>query len=266
VADRRSISSSVARSAREETTRFVDHVVWTANGDLKMLLAAPFTFADETLAQLYGIPGVMGSAFRQVSLPAQQRWGVLTQVGVLASRSETDLTYTHPSERGALIFEQLLCGDLTQTPPADQHMKSSRHGDETARQWLARVSAPPACRSCHEQIDPLGVAFEHYASYGAWRDSDGGLAVDARGTITSIDTRGTFDGALQLIDRLARSRDVHACHVRKWMEAGYGRPVVAADACSQAELEQAFANTGGNIRELMIDLTQTEAFLYRPAP
>ena len=266
VAVRHSISPTVARSAGGETSRFVDHVVWTADGNLKMLLSAPFTFADETLAQLYGIPGVTGSAFRQVSLPAQQRWGALTQVGMLASRSETGVTFTHPSERGALIFEQLLCGDLTQTPPADQHMKSGRFGDETARQWLARVTAPPACQSCHEQIDPLGIAFEHYAFDGVWRDVDGALAVDARGIITGIDTRGNFDGALQLIDRLARSRDVHACHVRKWMEAGYGRPVVAADACSQAELEQAFANTGGNIRELMIDLTQTEAFLYRPAP
>jgi hypothetical protein len=122
------------------------------------------------------------------------------------------------------------------------------------------------CRSCHQQIDPLGVAFEHYTYYGGWRDADGGLELDARGTITGIDTAGSFDGAIQLIDRLARSRDVHNCHVRKWMETAYGRPVVAADACSQAELEQGFANTGGNIRELMIGLTQTEAFLYRPAP
>jgi hypothetical protein len=80
------------------------------------------------------------------------------------------------------------------------------------------------CRSCHQAIDPLGVAFEHYGYYGAWRDTDGGLALDARGTIAGIDTAGGFDGALQLIDRLASSRDVRACHVRKWMETAYGRP------------------------------------------
>ena len=110
------------------------------------------------------------------------------------------------------------------------------------------------------------MAFEHYAYYGAWRDADGGLALDARGTIAGIDTAGSFDGALQLIDRLASSRDVRACHVRKWMETAYGRPVVAADVCSQAELEQGFTTSGGNIRDLLLGLTQTEAFLYRPAP
>jgi hypothetical protein len=264
--DRRSISLSVARSSGEETTRFVDHVVWTEGGDFKTLLAAPFTFVDETLAQLYGIPGVIGTTFQRVSLAAQQRRGVLTQVSTLASRSLTAVNVTHPSERGALIFEQLLCGDLTQTPSAEQHDKPPRSVGETPRQWLERVTAPAMCRSCHGQIDPLGLAFEHYAYYGGWRDADGGLALDARGTITGIDTAGSFDGALQLIDRLAPSRDVHNCHVRKWMETAYGRPVIVADACSRAELEHGFANTGGNIRALLIGLTQTEAFLYRPAP
>ena len=94
----------------------------------------------------------------------------------------------------------------------------------------------------------------------------GWLALDARGSIAGIDTAGSFDGALQLIDRLAPSRDVRACHVRKWMETAYGRPVVAADVCSQGELEQGFTSSGGNIRDLLLGLTQTEAFLYRPAP
>jgi hypothetical protein len=264
--NRRSISISVARSAGEETSRFVEHVVWTDGGNFKMLLETPFTFVDETLAQLYGIPGVVGTAFQRVSLPAQQRRGVLTQVSMLASGSSTAVNVTHPSERGALIFEQFLCGDLTQTPSAEQHAKPPRNVGETPRQWLARVTAPAMCRSCHEQIDPLGLAFEHYAYYGAWRDTDGGLALDARGTITGIDTAGSFNGAIQLIALLAPSRDVHNCHVRKWMETAYGRPVVVADACSQAELEHGFATSGGNIRELIIGLTQTEAFLYRPAP
>ena len=263
---RRSISIATARSAAEETTRFVDHVVWTEGGNLDTLLAAPFTFADQTLAQLYGATGVTGAGFQRVSLPAQQRRGLLTQVSMLASRSLTSVDVTHPSERGALIFEQFLCGDLTQTPSAEQHTKPARNAGETPRDWLARVTAPATCRSCHQAIDPLGVAFEHYAYSGVWRDADGGLALDARGTITGIDTAGSFDGALQLIDRLAPSRDVRACHVRKWMETAYGRPVVAADACSQGELEQGFASSGGNIRDLLLGLTQTEAFLYRPAP
>ena len=101
---------------------------------------------------------------------------------MLASRSLTSVDVTHPSERGALIFEQFLCGDLTQTPSAEQHTKPARNVGETPRDWLARVTRAgdvpvvPSGRSI-----PLGVAFEHYAYSGAWRDTDGGLALDARG-------------------------------------------------------------------------------------
>lgn len=253
-------------AAGEETTRFVDEVVWVGGGDLHTLLTAPFSFVNESLAQIYGIPGVSGTTFMRANLPAPQRRGVLTQLSLLAPRATADGKLTHPSQRGALIFEQLLCGDLSKTPPAEQHMAAGRNTGETARQWLQRVTAPSTCQSCHAQIDPLGLGFEHYASDGTWRDTDSGAVIDVRGALTGIDAAGTFDGAIELIERLASSRDVRACHVRKWMESAYGRALVAEDACSRGQLEQGFERTTGNIRDLMIGLTQTEAFLYRPAP
>ena len=257
-------SNDLVRLAGEETARLVDDVVWTEGGDLKTLLTAPFTFVEGTLAGLYGIPDidrVPGLAFRKASLPAGQRLGVLTQASVLAS---TSATTTYVSDRGALVFQQLLCGDLPAMPDPAAHVQPPMAAGETTRQWLARVTAADSCRSCHQQIDPLGFAFAHYDPAGAWLD-DG--SIDAHGELAGVDAAGKVDGALELAARLAQSRDVHACHVRKWMEAAYGRPVVgSADACSREQLEQAFAKTGGNIRQLMIDLTQTKAFLYRPAP
>jgi hypothetical protein len=249
--------------AVQETTRFVDEVIWGDAGNLKTLLTAPFSFVNDVLAQSYGIPGVSGSALQRATVPAGQRRGVLTQLSVLASTSP-DLT--HPSARGALIARQLLCADVPSPPNVATHVQVAMQPGETRRQWLERVAGPSACRACHAQMDPIGFAFEHYDARGSWRDSDGGLSIDAHGAIAGIDTAGSFDDALGLIDRLAGSRDVGNCHVGKWMESAYGRPLVASDACSRAGLEQAFASTGGNVRELMIGLTQSEAFLYRPVP
>jgi len=259
--------AAINAMAAEETTRFVDDVVWVEGGDLATLLGASFSFVNEGLAKTYGISGVTGASFQRANLPSGQRRGILTQLSLLAAPSPTDLRNTDPSARGALIVEQLLCGDVAQTPSGDQHVPAgSRATGETARQWLQRATAPATCLSCHQGIDPLGLAFEHYASNGAWRDTDGDLAIDARGTLAGLDTAGSFDGAIELIDRLVKSRDVRRCHVGKWMESAYGRPIVAADACSRGQLEDGFERTGGNIRELMVGLTQTEAFLYRPAP
>jgi hypothetical protein len=152
-------------------------------------------------------------------------------------------------------------------PEAASHVAPPMRAGETRRAWLERVAASGTCASCHAQIDPLGFAFEHYDAAGAWRDAENGAAIDSHVTIAGADVAGSFDGAIDLIARLAASPDVQRCQVRKWMEAAYGRGLVAGDACSRGQAEQGFTASGGDIRELLVGLTQTEAFLYyRPAP
>lgn len=97
-------------------------------------------------------------------------------------------------------------------------------------------------------------------------DTEGGLAIDARGEISETDAAGTFDGALELAQRLADSRDVLACHADHWMRFAYGRDLGPSDVCSREVAQQGFTKSGGNVRALLLTLTQTEAFLYRPAP
>jgi len=255
----------LAGPAAEESRRFLDYVIWNGGaGDWNTLLTAPFGFVNGPLAQLYGISGISGDAFQMTTLPAGQRRGFLTQASVLGALSASAGS---AHQRAAILFQQLLCGDLSAaTPPPPDAAIPPMNPGETHRQWRQRVDAPAACQTCHAQIDPLDVAFEHYGPDGRWRNDDGGLAIDARGMVTGIDTAGSVDGALELIDRLARSRDVDRCHVRKWMESAYGRALVAADACSRQQAEQGFATTGGNIQALILGLTQTDSFLYRPAP
>ena len=255
----RSDLGDLSAFAGEETTRFVDAVIWNGAGDWKTLLTAPFSFVNGPLAQLYGISGITGDAFQMGTVPADQRRGLLTEASVLAS--------AHGKQRGFLVVEQLLCGDVsTALPQAPHLLPPPVNSGETRRQWLERVTVPADCQGCHAQLNPLEFAFQHYGPNGGWRNDEGGLAIDTHGIVTGFDTAGAFDGALDLIDRLARSRDVDRCHVRKWMESAYGRALVAADACSRQQVERGFAATGGNIQALIIGLTQTEAFLYRPAP
>jgi len=255
---------ALASSAAEESSRFLDYVIWNGAGDWNTLLTAPFSFVNGPLAQLYGISGITGDGLQMATLPAGQRRGFLTQASVLGSLSASAAS---AHQRAALLFQQLLCGDLSAaTPPPPDAAIPPMNPEETHRQWRQRVDAPAACQTCHAQIDPLDFAFEHYGPDGRWRSDDGGLPIDARGAVTGIDTAGSVDGAMELIDRLARSRDVDRCHVRKWMESAYGRALVAADACSRQQVEQGFATTGGNIQALILGLTQTDSFLYRPAP
>ncbi len=66
-----------------------------------------------------------------------------------------------------------------------------------------------------------------------------------------------------LAAKLAESRQVQTCLVGQWLTYSYGRGETPEDACTRASLEQAFAQSGGRVKDLLVALTQTDAFLYR---
>jgi hypothetical protein len=79
------------------------------------------------------------------------------------------------------------------------------------------------------------------------------------------DVAGQLNGAVELSRKLMQSVDAQRCYVGRWLTYGYGRVESDGDACSRASLERAFATAGGNVRQLLLALTQTDAFLYRPS-
>lgn len=247
---------------RQETAAFVDEVVWNGAGDLKGLLTAPFGFVNQRLAEHYGIPGIVGNELRKVAVPAGQRRGFLTQGAFLSGASTM-------TRRGLQIAQRFLCGPLEKgdlTLPLVHPLHPPPADGQTVRQHIEQLTGRAECSTCHRPLDATGFAFSHYDGTGKWMETERGLAIDARGEILTGDAAGSFDGALELAQRLANSRDVLDCHADQWMKFAYGRDIVAADACSREFLQQSLAKTGGNIPSLMISLTQTEAFLYRPAP
>jgi hypothetical protein len=114
-------------------------------------------------------------------------------------------------------------------------------------------------------MDPLGFGFENFDAIGRYRTMDNGVPVDASGEITSSDVDGKFVGVVELAGRLAESRETQDCYARQWFRWGYGRGETKDDACTTDPLLEAFDTSGGDVKELLVALTQTDAFLYRTA-
>jgi hypothetical protein len=74
-----------------ETEIFFDHLV-RADRPLTELLTADYTFVNERLARHYGIAGISGPDFRQVSYPDDRRRGVLGHGSVLTLTSHGNRT------------------------------------------------------------------------------------------------------------------------------------------------------------------------------
>lgn len=245
-----------------ETNRFVDEVVWNREGTLGALLTAPYTFGDATLASFYGLPAP-ASGTDLIQTGGTQRAGLLTQGAFLSVYGKAN--QSDPVHRGRFVRERMLC---TTPPPPPQNIAIRPPALDprlTTRQRFDQHTSDPACSGCHELLDPIGFGFEHYDGMGRWRDMEGGQPVDGSGALTGTDVDGSFDGAVHLASKLAQSTDVQVCYATQWFRFGYGRGETDADACSLHDLVTAFVSSKGDVRELIVALTQTDAFRYRRA-
>jgi hypothetical protein len=115
-------------------------------------------------------------------------------------------------------------------------------------------------------MDPLGLAFEQFDAVGQFRTTEGGETIDVSGTITlATDTalNGSFTGVRELGAKLAASDQVRDCVATQWFRFATGRGEAEPDVCSLATLQDAFGASGGDLTELVVGMTQVDAFWYR---
>jgi hypothetical protein len=245
---------------QQETDTFVQNV-WKGDAKLNTLLTAPYTYVNGTLAQFYGISGVTGPAFQKVPAEMGRRAGLLTQASLLAANAAPD--QSSPVHRGVFVREQMFCETLPPPPPEVNANPPDLNPMMTTAERFAKHREDPKCAACHELIDPIGLGFENFDGIGLWRTMEGGKPVMVKGNIAGTDVEGPFSGALELASKLSKSKDVSACMVTHWFRYGNGRDKTADDACTVETLSTAFAKSDGNIRELLLALVQSDAFIFK---
>jgi len=135
----------------------------------------------------------------------------------------------------------------------------------TTRERYAVHTSNPSCNSCHVLMDPIGLSFESYDGEGKYRTTENGKPVDASGELKFTDVDGTFVGAVALGQKLKSSTRVKDCVQKQYFRYAFGRDVTADDACSATQLKARFQASGYRLSELLLAVTQTDAFLLRRA-
>ncbi|HZO16485.1 MAG TPA: DUF1592 domain-containing protein, partial [Polyangiaceae bacterium] len=244
---------------RQETNRFIEHVLLEGDGTLHTLLRADYSFMNATLAAHYGVSGAAGEELEMVPLDATRHSGLLTHASLLSTLAGP--TETSPVRRGKFVRERFLCQTLPPPPPDVMITLPEKDPTATTRERFAQHTEDPMCASCHQLMDPIGFGFEHYDAVGVWRDQENDLPIDASGEMVGFDA--SFDGVTELAELLASSEEVRSCLVTQWFRYAYGRAEVDDDTCTLEDLRTSFAASSANIRDLLVALTQTDAFLYR---
>jgi hypothetical protein len=246
---------------QQETRAFVSDVLSRPDGSLTELLTAPYTFANAELATHYGFAGPSSTDFVRVDTPG--RAGVLTQ-GMLLARDKA--TRTSIVRRGLKIRLDVLCETVDAPPPnVNVNLDTSDMSGLSQRQRLEQHRQSPSCSGCHDLMDPIGVVFEGFDAVGRARTADEqGHPVDTTSSLANTqDTNGPMNNPTDLGQLLAKSEEVKACYVTKSFRFFYGRDVETPDACSMAQLLKSFKGNAYSLSELLVALTQTDAFLYR---
>jgi Protein of unknown function (DUF1592)/Protein of unknown function (DUF1588)/Protein of unknown function (DUF1595)/Protein of unknown function (DUF1585)/Protein of unknown function (DUF1587) len=257
-------SSLTTAKLRTATDRFVDHAFWES-GSLTSLLTENKAYVDSTLGPLYG--NTNGTAVLSLQeVPATQRAGLLSQVGMLAALA-TD-TRSSPIFRGVFVLDRLLCA-APPPPPADALTAPMRPGTVvTTRDKFEIAHGGPTCAGCHTLIDGIGFAMENYDAVGRWRDTENGAPINASGKIEGLSPEidGAFDGAVALSERLARSARTRDCVTANWAAYATGTIRDELNACTLQPIVRKFADGKLDMRELLVAIATSPSFRSIKSP
>jgi hypothetical protein len=258
LAENSQVDAALLRAMRQETERFVAHVIREDRSVLEFL-DADYTFLNERLARHYGIAGVEGNEWRKVAVTGTRRGGLTTQASMLALTAPVGVTSI--IQRGKWILENLL-GTPPPAPPTGLleaiAESRSKFGPGSARQILEQHRANPSCAHCHAPIDALGVTLENFDGAGAWRTHDGRFAVEPIGVMP---TGEIVDGPDQLRAYLMSKKDTFVrCLAGKLLSYALSRKLDDRDAAILDRVAERAALHQYRFSGVLVEVVQSASF------
>ncbi len=260
------LDRELRQALQDETELLFQHVLKEDRSVLE-LLDGRYTFLNERLARHYGLTNLnlAGREMRRVDLPPDSpRGGVLTHGAVLVVTSNP--TRTSPVKRGLFILDNIL-GTPPPPPPAnvpplEDSEKEQGGRTPTLRETLAIHRENALCRSCHNRMDPLGLALENFNALGMWRDQERGQPIDAAGRLaTGEPFRDIRDIKKVLVNE--RHLDFYRCLTEKLLVYALGRGLTYADVGTVDRIVAEMEKSGGRMSSLLMGVIESAPFQKR---
>ena len=220
------------------------------------------------------------------------RKGMLTHPAWLIAHAFN--TETDPVHRGKFVREKLLADTIPDVPITVDAVIPEDH-NKTLRARLAMATETKSCWHCHEKMNPLGNTFEMYDDFGRYRieefleypehlitkrpdeakdrnhlldlrDIYKTLPVESSGHLAgtrdpSLD--GDLKDAVDLAERLSKSRVVRQSFIRHAFRYFMGRNEFLSDSKTLIDAEKAYVDNGGSFDAVIVSLLTSDSFIYR---
>jgi len=249
---------------RRESELVFDHIVREDRSILE-LINSDYTFLNERLANHYGIPDVKGNEMRKVALPPDSpRGGVLTQGSVLVVTSNP--TRTSPVKRGVFLLDHIL-GTPAPPPPADvpaleDSEKAFTDREPSLRETLEQHRNNALCKSCHDRMDPLGLALENFNALGMWRETERKQPIAPEGVLVTGE-KFTNIRELKLVLATERRLDFYRCLTEKLLIYALGRGLDYYDTQAMDEIVERLQRQEGRFSALLSGVIESAPFQRR---
>lgn len=258
---------SLKQAMHQEATKFIGEFL-KPGADFGAAFTARHSYVNQSLATAIYRTEIEGSA-KQALRPnefslvefgeATSRGGLLSLPGVLAANGRDERVW--PILRGKFVSESLLCSPPP-PPPANVPALPEPKPNETQREQLERHRSSPACKACHEGLEPIGFGLEQFDLWGRFRSVDGnGQTLTGEGELAGW-AEPRFRGARELGQRLAKSPVVAACFARQVFRFAMGRHELDTDACTLNALTKDFIAGKRDVATLVTSLVTAPAFRY----
>jgi cytochrome c553 len=254
----------IRKAMYDESMSYVEAIMREDRSVLE-LIDSDYTFLNDKLARLYGIPGVNGGQFRKVQLTDRNRGGLLGQGAVLAITSMPGRT--SPVKRGKWVMEEIL-GDPPPPPPplVESLEKQAEEHAEVAklslRERMERHRADPTCNSCHKVMDAIGFGLENFDALGRWRDKDeAGKPLDTAGKMPS---GASFRNVVELKRIFMEAKDQFVGNMaEKMLTYALGRGVEHYDDPTIEHIVATMATNDYRFSVLVAEIATSYPFLHR---
>jgi hypothetical protein len=253
---------NLADSMRRETELLFDSIVREDRSVLN-LLTANYTFMDEVLAKNYGMPNILGTRFRRVTLTDPNRFGLLGQGSILTLTSVSNRT--SPVQRGKWVMI-VLFGTPPPPPPATvPPLKENEENGkvESVRERMEQHRKNEPCHSCHQLMDPIGLSLENFDAVGAWRAKDSGLPIDAA---SKMFDGSKLDGPVSLRNAILNHQTAFiGSFTERLLAYGLGRVVDYRDMPMVRQIEHDAAQNDNKFSAFVLGIVRSVPFQMRRA-
>jgi hypothetical protein len=198
---------------------------------------------------------------RRVTLPADcERGGILTEGTVLTVTSNPDRT--SPVKRGLFVLSNILGTPAPPPPPnvpALEASESNFTNQPTLRATLEMHRNQPLCASCHNRMDPIGLAMENFNALGMWRQSERGQAIETSGKLITGESFKSF-GELKHILATNHRADFYRCLTEKLLTYAVGRGLEYYDTETVDKIVSDLGQNDGRFSVLLNDIIASAPF------